>query len=168
MKIDTKPIGRLAIIIVVTVAAIVTTLIIKDWVTLNGVEELSDRLHKSNVSEARLNGLEGVSLEGGEYKLDNNSIDYTLTNESSTPVYYGDSVLLEIKLNSQWFEIPYSGDIGFLPVLNRLEPNKSVKISVPMEIWIDVSAGEYRVVLEVSNQERMKNVYPLSVGFTIE
>lgn len=168
MKIVTNPTGRLVLISVVMVAAIVTALIIKDWFILNGDEEPSETLLKSNVSEARLNGLEGVSLETGEYNLDSNSIDYTLTNESSTPVYYGDSVLLEIKLNSQWFEIPYSGDIGFLPVLNRLEPNKSVKFSVPMEVWIDVSSGEYRVVLEVSNQERMKNVYPICVSFWIE
>lgn len=168
MKIVTNPTRRLVLVLVVLVAAVVTALIIKNWIASNGVEEPSEMLLKSTVSEARLNGLEGVSLEGGEYNLDNNSIDYTLTNESNTAVYYGDSVILEIKLNNQWFEIPYSGDIGFLAVLNRLEPNKLVKISVPMEVWIDVSAGEYRVVLEVSNQERMKNVYPLSVGFTIE
>lgn len=168
MKIVTNPTGRLVIGLVVVVAAIITTLIIKDWIAVNGVEEPSGTLLKSNVSEARLNGLEGVRLEGGEYNLDNNSINFTLTNESNNAVYYGDSVILEIKLNNQWFEIPYSGDIGFLAVLNRLEPNKSVKISVPMEVWIDVSAGEYRVVLDVSNQERMKNVYPLSASFTIE
>lgn len=168
MKIVTNPTGRLVVVLVVIVAAIVTALFIKDWDALNGVEEPSETLLKSNVSDTRLNGLEGVSLEGGEYNLDNNSINFTLTNESNTAVYYGDSVILEIKLNNQWFEIPYSGDIGFLAVLNRLEPNKSVKISVPMEVWIDVSAGEYRVVLDVSNQERMKNVYPLSVSFTIE
>lgn len=168
MKIVTNPTRRLVLVLVVLVAAVVTALIIKNWIASNGVDELSETLLKSTVSEARLNGLEGVSLEGGEYNLDNNSIDYTLTNESNTAVYYGDSVILEIKLNNQWFEIPYSGDIGFLPVLNHLEPNKSVIISVPMEVWIDVSAGEYRVVLEVSNQERMKNVYPLSASFGIE
>ena len=168
MKMVTNPTGRLVIVLVVMVAAIITVLIIKDWVAVNGVEKPSETLLESSVSEARLNGLEGVGLEGGEYNLDTNSINFTLTNESNTAVYYGDNVLLEKKLNCQWFEIPYSDEIGFLAILNRLEPNESVKISVPMEVWIDVSAGEYRVVKEVSNQERMKNVYPLSVSFTIE
>ena len=51
MKIVTNPTGRLAVVSVVMVAAIVTALIIKDWFTLNGDEEPSETLLKSNVSE---------------------------------------------------------------------------------------------------------------------
>ena len=163
-----KPFGRRIMVFVVLVVAAVTVLMVKDWVAEKGAEAPSVALAESSVSEARLNGLEGVGMEGGEYNLNDHSIKFILMNKSNSTIYYGNQVLLEKYVNPQWFEIPYSGEIGFLAILNRLEPNESLKISVPVEMWTEVSAGEYRVVMEVSNQERMKELYPLSCNFTIE
>jgi len=123
-------------------------------------------MQKSTIEQELLNVLEGVSLKA-KYDSNNERILLTLQNNSSETIYYGERIILEKKQEDKWYEVTFSGDVSFNDILNYLLPLNEEERNFPINIWIPVTKGEYRIIKEVSNQERMKEMYYLSAGFTI-
>lgn len=167
-----KNIIRLALILVIFVLvlflAVVISRIAQDPTDMNAIQNSANDLLPTAVSEERLNILEGVFFEQAEYDHASSAIIFTLHNKTSDTIYYGDETILEKNIDGQWHVIPYSGEIGFTSILNYLLPLEETQISVPMSVWIKVTAGEYRVIKEVSPQEYYRILYPISADFMIE
>ncbi len=122
-------------------------------------------MRKSIIEQEQLNILEGVSLNA-KYDSDNERILLTLQNNNSETIYYGERIILEKEQEDKWYEVPYSGNVSFTDILNYLLPSDEEKSSFPINIWIPVTRGDYRMIMEVSNQERMKDIYYISAEFT--
>ncbi len=123
-------------------------------------------MQRSTIEQEQLNILEGVSLNA-KYDSDNERILLTLQNNNSETIYYGERIILEKEQEDKWYEVTYSGNVSFTDILNYLLPSDEEKRSFPINIWIPVTRGDYRVIMEVSNQERMKDMYYISAEFTI-
>jgi len=123
-------------------------------------------MQKSTIEQEQLNTLEGVSLNA-KYDSDNERILLTLQNNNSETIYYGERIILEKKQEDKWYEVPYSGNVSFTDILNYISPSDEENRSFTINIWIPVTRGDYRIIMEVSNQERMKNMYYISAKFAI-
>lgn len=161
-----KKLVIVTLISMVIISLLVFVLIYKKDI-VNNMNIFSNSLQHSTIMPEQLNILEEVSLALVEYDLDNNTIVFTLKNNSSNTIYFGEYVILEKKLNDEWYVIPYSDKLGFTDILNYLPPSKGSKVILPVNAWIPVTAGEYRIIKEVSIQEGLTDIYLVSAVFTI-
>lgn len=124
-------------------------------------------LQLSTVESEQLNTIEGISLVNMEYDSDNSTIKFTLDNKTREDIYFGEDVILEKKYKDQWYLVPHSGEIGFTDILNNLPASKDTEIRLPINVWIPITDGDYRIIKEISWQEGFKNLYYISADFTI-
>lgn len=156
------------ILVVIIVLVIVISKNMKETTVTKNINLSINDLRPTKFSPERMNILEGISLVQLDYDNNANVIKFTLQNNSRDIIYYGEEIILEKCYKGKWYEIQYSGDIGFVDILNYLSPLHTSERSVPIGIWIPVTAGKYRIVYEVSTQEHFKNLYPISAEFTID
>lgn len=135
--------------------------------TVVNTNDSINNLQLSTIVPDQLNTLEGVSLVHVEYDSDNSAIKFTLQNKTGDNIYFGEEVILEKKQKDEWYLVPCSGEIGFTSILNYLSPSKESERSLPINVWIPVTDGEYRIIKEVSLQEGLKDLYSISADFTI-
>lgn len=83
-------------------------------------------------------------------------------------VYFGSSIVLEKKVNGKWYEVPYANGIFFTDILLNVLPMEEQKYSVQIIAWTRVTAGEYRIIKEVSIQKESKNLHLISASFSIK
>lgn len=136
----------------------------------DAVVNMSDSINNLQISTIvleQLNTLEGISLIHVEYDSDNSEIKFILQNKTRHNIYFGEEVILEKKQKDEWYLVPYSGEFGFTDILNYLSPSEESERSLPMNAWIPITDGEYRIIKEVSLQESLKNLHYLSANFTI-
>ncbi len=124
-------------------------------------------LQLSTVVQEQLNTIEGISLVDVGYDSDSSAIKFTLQNKTNDNIYFGEDVILEKKQKNKWYLVPYSGEIGFTDILNYLSHSEESERSLPINVWIPVTDGEYRIIKEVSLQEGLKNLDSISAEFTI-
>lgn len=103
-------------------------------------------LIKSTLNIDELNTVSGVSMS--EVKSKDEGLVFTLINETAYTIYYGDDINLEKKINDKWHEVPYSGKIGFLAILNYLSPYTEKNQFYSFEVWKRISSGTYRFIKE--------------------
>ena len=120
----------------------------------------------SGFAPEQLNQLEGVELQASK-DPEKNRVNFTLKNNTGGTVYYGEEIFLESMIDGEWCKVLPSGEISFLSVLNSLPAGEETGNSVSLNVWIPVSAGEYRVIKEISLKENLENIYPVSAEFTI-
>ncbi|MDO9591919.1 MAG: hypothetical protein Q7I98_01855 [Erysipelotrichaceae bacterium] len=135
---------------------------------MNNIKYSVKDLEPTIFSTEQLNNLPGVSINYLHVNNSSNTIDYELINSTNDTLYYGDGVILEKNIKEKWYKMPYSGDIGFVAILNYLSPFDTSEIRIPMGAWKTVTSGDYRIILEVSNEEDLNNLYPISAYFTID
>lgn len=162
-----KVISLFLILSVSIVLIIMITRNMKDTTVRNNISDSIIDLQPTKILPERLNILEGVSLVYIEHDKEVNAIKFILHNNRSDTIYYGEEIILEKNHNGEWYEIPYSGEIGFTSILNYLSPLDESERSIPMSVWESVTPGEYRIICEVSTKEYYKNLYPISADFTI-
>ncbi|SCZ05270.1 immunoglobulin-like domain-containing protein [Alkaliphilus peptidifermentans] len=163
-----KVISLTLVFAIMIVLGIVIIKNIKEATVTDNINDSTNGLQPTRFLPEQMNTLEGVSFIHVEYYNDANTIKWTLQNNTRYTIYYGEGIILEKNHNDEWYEIPYSGKVGFTSILNYLSPSNSIEVSLPMSTWVAVSAGKYRIVLEVSPQEHSKNLYPISAYFTID
>lgn len=125
-------------------------------------------LEPTSFTAEQLNNLPGVSINYLQFNNSSNTIEYELINSTNDTIYYGDGVILEKNIKEKWYKIPYSGDVGFLPILNYLSPLDSTEIRLPMGAWKTVISGDYRIIQDVSKKDGSNIQYPISANFTID
>jgi len=135
---------------------------------MNNIKDSVKDLEPTKFSTEQLNNLPGVSINYLQFNISSNTIEYELINSTNDTIYYGDGVILEKNIKEKWYKIPYSGDIGFLPILNYLSPLDSTEIRLPMGAWKTVTSGDYRIIQEVSKKDGSNIQYPISANFTID
>ena len=136
----------------------------------DAVVNMSDSINNLQISTIvleQLNTLEGISLIHVEYDSDNSEIKFILQNKTRHNIYFGEEVILEKKQKDEWYLVPYSGEIGSTDILNYLSPSEESERSLPINAWIPITDGEYRIIKEVSLQESLKNLHYISANFTI-
>ncbi|KAB3527305.1 immunoglobulin-like domain-containing protein [Alkaliphilus serpentinus] len=158
----------ISLTLIFAIIIVLGTVILKDMKEADNINDSTNGLQPTRFLPEQLNTLEGVSVIHIEYDNDANAIKWTLQNNTSYTIYYGEEIILEKNHNDEWYEIPYSGKIGFTSILNYLSPSSSIEDSIRMSTWVSVFAGEYRIIYEVSPQEYYKNLYPISANFTID
>lgn len=135
--------------------------------TLANMSDSINDLQISTIKQDQLNTIEGISLVHVEYDSDYREIKFILQNKTSHNIYFGEEVILEKKLNSEWYIVPYSGEHGFTDILNYLSPSEESEIILSINTWKPMSYGEYRIIKEVSLEESLKNLHYISMNFTI-
>lgn len=106
----------------------------------------NSNLIESTLNTDELNTVSGVSMS--EVKLEDEGLIFTLTNDTDYTIYYGTDITLEKNKNDEWYEVPYSGKIGFLAILNYLSPHTEKKQFYSFEVWKGISSGTYRFIKE--------------------
>lgn len=134
---------------------------------MNNIKYSVKDLEPTKFSTEQLNNLPGVSINYLQFNNSSNIIEYELINSTNDTIYYGDGVILEKNIREKWYKIPYSGDVGFLAILNYLSPFDSTEIRLPMGAWKSVTSGDYRIIQEVSKKDGSNILYPISANFTI-
>lgn len=133
------------------------------------LEEISIRrifgiFRKSNVAELvdifnvnidELNTVPGIFMS--EVSLVDKRLAFSLINETDETIYYGEYITLEKQKNGKWYEIPLSGKVGFVDILNYLSPHSEDKTSYPIEAWENISTGKYRFIKEFYLDEKLKD-----------
>lgn len=147
------------LVIVVIMIIIITTKIV-------GGDKIEGLKPTKYISE-NLDTLRDVSLNA-IYNQESKSIDYVIKNMTDNIVYFGNSVVLEKKVNGKWYEVPYSNGTFFTNILLNVLPTEEQMYSVQISAWIYVAAGEYRIIKEVSIQKESNNPYLISASFLIE
>jgi hypothetical protein len=160
---------KVVILALIPVVVIVLIVIIskneKDTV-VNMSDSIND-LQISTIAPEQLNTLEGISLVHVEYDSDNSEIKFILQNKTRHNIYFGEEIILEKKQKDEWYLVPYSGEIGFTDILNYLSPSEESERNLPINVWIPITDGEYRIIKEVSLQEGLKSLHYISTDFTI-
>lgn len=107
----------------------------------------NNNLIESTLNADELNTVSGVSIS--EVMLEDKRLVFTLMNDTAYTIYYGTDITLEKNKNDKWYEVPYSGKISFLAILNYLSPYTEEKKQVySLEVWKRVSSGKYRFIKE--------------------
>jgi hypothetical protein len=159
------------VFVLTLIAVIIITLIVviskNEKETVVNMSDSINDLRISTIVPEQLNTLEGISLVHVEYDSDNSKIKFILQNKTKHNIYFGEDVILEKKQKGEWYLVPYSEEVGFTGILNYLSPSEETERSLPINVWIPITDGEYRIIKEVSLQEDFKSLYYIGADFTI-
>lgn len=118
----------------------------------SNVAELEDIF---NVNIDELSTVPGIFMS--EVSLADKRLAFTLINETDETIYYGEYITLEKHKNGKWYEIPLSGKVGFVDILNYLSPHSEDKGSYTIEAWENISTGKYRFIKEFYLDDKLKD-----------
>lgn len=118
----------------------------------SNVAELEDIF---NVNIDELSTVPGIFMS--EVSLADKRLAFTLINETDETIYYGEYITLEKHKNGKWYEIPLSGKVGFVDILNYLSPHSKDKGSYTIEAWENISTGKYRFIKEFYLDDKLKD-----------
>ncbi len=131
-----------------------------------------------------VNNLEGVSLQ----LIDENSgftisptesddptptsLNYYYENNSNKDLTYGQSFILEEKINGKWYQVPtIIEDYGFEDIGYTLKAESIVALTTEWE-WLygNLETGHYRLITEVLDVEEPGSyeTYPLAIEFELD
>lgn len=111
-------------------------------------------LIESNINIDKLNTVSGIAIS--EVNLEDEGLAFTLINDTDETIYYGTDIYLEKKENEKWFQVPLSGKISFLAILEYLSPHSKTKFIFPLETWKKIQPGTYRFIKEFYLDESQK------------
>lgn len=111
-------------------------------------------LIESTINIDKLNTVSGIAMS--EVILEDEGLAFTLINDTDETIYYGTDISLEKKENDKWFQVPLSGKVGFLAILEYLSPHSEAKYIFPLETWEKVHPGTYRFIKEFYLDETQK------------
>lgn len=103
-----------------------------------------------------------------EVVLEDEGLAFTLINDTDETIYYGMEISLEKKENEKWFQVPFSGKISFLAILNYLSPHSESKFIFPLETWKKVKPGTYRFIKEFYLNDTDKETKYIIKEFELE
>ena len=157
---------RMTIIAIVACSAVVTT------ACGSGVDDEVAGLERSTFSSENINCIDGVFFTNVNYLYDDELFRCTLVNKTDSTIHYGEQFFLEMCIDDEWFEIPYSNKIPWTYQLNYLLPFSEEEIDIPIGIWEPLSDGVYRLVkavsLTVGDDASDEPCYVSSLDFAIE
>jgi hypothetical protein len=137
---------------------------INDELEEKSIRRMFGIFRKSNVAELvdifnvnidELNTVPGIFMS--EVSLVDKRLAFTLINETDETIYYGEYITLEKQENGDWYEIPLSGEVGFVDILNYLSPYSEDKTSYSINAWGNISTGKYRFIKEFYLDEKLKD-----------
>ena len=137
---------------------------INDELEEKSIRRMFGIFRKSNVAELvdifnvnidELNTVPGIFIS--EVSLVDKRLAFTLINETDETIYYGEYITLEKQENGDWYEIPLSGEVGFVDILNYLSPYSEDKTSYSINAWGNISTGKYRFIKEFYLDEKLKD-----------
>lgn len=157
---------KIAILLLLIIVIILGVVIITNNRT-DTIVPMKDLEASSFVSD-QLNTVKGVTVRNVRYDSDLNRIQFTMSNKRKDKIYYGDEVLLEKKQNGAWYIVPYSGEVGFLNILNYLDISDKKERTINSDRWIALTPGEYRIIIEVSLREGYQSLQAISGKFKVK
>ncbi|MDN4493002.1 immunoglobulin-like domain-containing protein [Ureibacillus aquaedulcis] len=102
----------------------------------------------------KVNNLDGVTMIAKEGTVSSTGLTVIFENNSNKHINYGESFLLEKKINGKWYEIPdiLGGNYGFNDVGYGLEPFEVTELYFDWD-WLygNLDNGEYRIVIDIND-----------------
>ena len=119
-----------------------------------------------------VNNFEGVSMNPKKASISSTELTVIFDNKSDKQVMYSEDILLEKKIDGDWYQVPtIIDDYGFNDIAYVLPPATKEELTIDWE-WLygSLDNGEYRIVKTVwnVNDSGGSAEYYLAAQFLIE
>ena len=98
---------------------------------------------ETTIDYSKINAVNGVFLSAC---LDNEIINYIITNNSQNTIGYGVDVLIEKENNNVWYSVAPTKEYVVPAILLVLEPDKKESYTIELSYWQPLSSGKYRLL----------------------